>query len=806
MDKKKNVIATDLQTLSQTMLQKTDVPVVRASYYRWLHQQPTLLLGTLDEFNNVVKRTALMVPINHINEKNYYTMDDVVDKLNKMHYAGALYATGNNRIDDKQHYVLALAVSDPLTIDDQRLYPYMIRLILKQLTSQDLLLKRPRLKQDMWSQLDYYPVRNQFTDQPIVQLSGNAIDTDALRKTTQEYLLESAKPENQVTDSQILSQYLKTHSAKQIIADFVEYQQDWLLDSSHIHSCFLHLHAAVEQQQITSAEVPALIKLFANDTNNDGSQYTKLREQYDKMHGKFQSAKGLEYFVQADAIELETPWLSVSEHGAVSINIADYVENYKSTHQLIGHANLSRNLAIYSHSHWAFGLRAEQIIEKDIAEDLINVRLFTSHILNDCFKGIKVLSRLETDKPLPFMHANPHLVEFNNATYDISTDTFEPNNAKNYLRQYIPRSIKTTGFTKPELTLDWLNELVGKDKQALATLVRFIGYSFLSDYSHQVMLFLTGKGGNGKSYFLQYLRWLFDTSNVSGIRLEELTDNNNRFSAARLDGKFLNICADTASIHVQAIQRLKTLTGGDVIQVENKNETPYDLKVATKFIFAVNQLPALNDFTYGFFRRPRVINFPLSFDDQNSSAFVKDFQHRFPQDKIRAEADDFILYCLQQYWQAHQASPADTDVFPESVAMIETKENWINTSDSAGSFIRDFLEYNAEAANHNDGDPTKQIYDLYKYVTLENGAKPVTRKKLVNRIMSLNLNVKQTRNKRRKIQAVRLVGITLNTNAIEEIETIIGRVNMNWVKTTYRFSDWLNKSGQASNPVDSLAQ
>lgn len=782
-----------------------EVPIPKTSYYRWHNQQPKLLFGTMNEDKTVRTRNALMVPLSFINDKKFFTLDDIADDLKKRHFSGLLYATDKNLRNNKLNAELVLPLDKELTQDDQPLYRHMIQLAMENLHNMGILKQASHLQSNPWNSTDPYPVKNQFTQGAMFVIGDTESDADQFRIAAQKKLFKETKPSGMVTDTSVLDQYIATHQPLDIIADFAKYQKSWLIDPQHLRSTLIHLHAAVENGQLAANQAHDAVTALVGKDN--ASTVAEAIAQYDQMHGKFMEKSGLEFFVQADALTLETPWLKVSDSGAVSLDASKYAVNFYQTHQAVFHLTLPAGVAYYNGQHWQFGMAANKTIHQVIGHDLIDAGVFDTHHLNDCYNGVSVLFDCNHDNDTRFEHPDTNLIEFGDATYNIATDTFSENKAGNYMRRFISRKIKKDQFKNPTLTINWIKELVGQDEQAFTTLIRFIGYAFTTDYPHQVMLFLTGRGGNGKSYFLRYLTKLFDARNVSNIKLEDLTNTDDRFSTARLDGKFLNVCADVSTIHVKAIQQLKTLTGGDRIQVQNKNQTPYDMLVSTKFIFSVNQLPTLNDFTYGFFRRPRVINFPLAFDDPGSADFTRDFQKKYQMKDIEKEADDFIYYCLRQYWDAHQASPADADVFPESSAMIEAKENWINTSDSAGSFIRTYLTLSEEAMNADDGDPAKDIYEFYRKVTEDTGAKPITRKKLVNRLIEFDPRIKQIRAKRRDVQALRIRGVIFNDVAIDEIFNTIGAVNMQWIRSAYGFKKWQdNDNIKPFDPLTDLAE
>lgn len=61
---------------------------------------------------------------------------------------------------------------------------------------------------------------------------------------------------------------------------------------------------------------------------------------------------------------------------------------------------------------------------------------------------------------------------------------------------------------------------------------------------------------------------------------------------------------------------LKKLSGGDLINFEYKNKTPFNDKNYAKILIATNNLPATTDKTIGFYRRWVIIDFPNQFNEK----------------------------------------------------------------------------------------------------------------------------------------------------------------------------------------------
>ena len=130
------------------------------------------------------------------------------------------------------------------------------------------------------------------------------------------------------------------------------------------------------------------------------------------------------------------------------------------------------------------------------------------------------------------------------------------------------------------------------------------------DQTHQSYGFLVGGGSNGKGIALSVLRGLGGEA-VSTISLGDLAAH--KFAAAQLVDATINLVGDESSELLRDTSRLKQYTGGDAASVEAKFKAIFSAVPKVKFIFAVNQLPRITDFSIGFFRRPKIVEFPRTF-------------------------------------------------------------------------------------------------------------------------------------------------------------------------------------------------
>lgn len=132
-----------------------------------------------------------------------------------------------------------------------------------------------------------------------------------------------------------------------------------------------------------------------------------------------------------------------------------------------------------------------------------------------------------------------------------------------------------------------------------------IGYMLYAGNPMRTAVLLLGLGGNGKSVFLRVLRSLAGAANVAAVPLQALGEN--RFAAAELFGKTVNIAGDLDARAIKRTDAFKMLTGGDPVFAERKNGQPFTFVSFALPIFSANEAPFSSDQTQAWFDRWIVI-------------------------------------------------------------------------------------------------------------------------------------------------------------------------------------------------------
>jgi putative DNA primase/helicase len=134
------------------------------------------------------------------------------------------------------------------------------------------------------------------------------------------------------------------------------------------------------------------------------------------------------------------------------------------------------------------------------------------------------------------------------------------------------------------------------DQECHDLLQEWFGYNMTASNHMQQMLFLFGVPGSGKSTTLDVLAALLGEARVASLNITDLTT---RFGLAPLVGKYAAIITeDRASNRIEAdrvFQKLKKITGSDTVSIDRKYREPIQVKLATRFTYAGNELPIFHD-------------------------------------------------------------------------------------------------------------------------------------------------------------------------------------------------------------------
>jgi len=174
----------------------------------------------------------------------------------------------------------------------------------------------------------------------------------------------------------------------------------------------------------------------------------------------------------------------------------------------------------------------------------------------------------------------------------------------------------------------------GKDKANL--LQEYFGLCLTKSVKHEKALFLLGEGRNGKSTVISVLQHILGRDNYSAVTLEALVKPN---YCAEIFGKLANISEETSAKTSICDSTFKSIISGNATLSDRKFEHPFMFFPFCKMVFALNNMPQVNDKTDSYFKRVIIINFTRKFEEVEQDRQLKD--------KLRGEANGIFLWMLE---------------------------------------------------------------------------------------------------------------------------------------------------------------
>jgi putative DNA primase/helicase len=223
--------------------------------------------------------------------------------------------------------------------------------------------------------------------------------------------------------------------------------------------------------------------------------------------------------------------------------------------------------------------------------------------------------------------------------------------------------------------LAFLDQATGGDAGAIRFLQQWAGYSLTGDTREEALLFVHGPGQSGKSTAINTLGALLGDYAVA-VDTETITAQKHaRHSTevARLHGARMAYASETEAGRAWAENRIKQLTGGDVMTARFMRQDDFSFKPQLKLVIVGNNKPAFSNVDGAIKRRFNVMPF-------NNRPAVPDFGLKAA---LEAEYPGILTWAVQGCldWQRHGlVRPA---------IMVETTADYFESQDIFAQWLAD---------------------------------------------------------------------------------------------------------------------
>lgn len=235
------------------------------------------------------------------------------------------------------------------------------------------------------------------------------------------------------------------------------------------------------------------------------------------------------------------------------------------------------------------------------------------------------------------LNIDSNLICFRNAVLNIATEEVLPFSPDHHIvtqleYDYIP------GAT-PVLWTKFLSEVL-EDAESVSLLQEFLGLIFVDRKKIKIetMLFLLGKGANGKSVVFDTVIGVLGSSNVRNYEISALTNSSDRGkNLMDVNGKLLNYCSEISSRSFSS-SSFKSLISGEPQQARPIYGDPAKVENIPLMMANANTMPTYKDTSNGVFRRIVILPF--------SKTIPEEKQDKLLSSKMRAEYPAILNWIL----------------------------------------------------------------------------------------------------------------------------------------------------------------
>jgi putative DNA primase/helicase len=339
--------------------------------------------------------------------------------------------------------------------------------------------------------------------------------------------------------------------------------------------------------------------------------------------------------------------------------------------------------------------------------------------------------------------ADPMLLGVQNGVVNLHTGKLRPGRPSD--RMLLHSDI---AFTPAALCPRWerfLAEIFNNNLEIIDYVQRAIGYCLTGDTSEQVLFLCYGTGANGKSTFLEVLRYIFGTYAYnlpfSAFELKARSAIPNEIAA--LSGKrFITAIETNESVELNE-GRLKALTGSDPITARFLYREFFTFDPTGKFWLAFNHKPRVSDDSPGFWRRVRLIPFTRQFDESKRDSDLLR--------KLKAEAPGILNWAIAGALSWQKLGLKAPDV------IVKASEEYRTDSDPLADFITERCEIGSKAQT-----TAAALWEEYRKWADTNGDQPLARKAMSQRLEARGFKKGRTGHDRTRVW----IGIALKAKAL----------------------------------------
>ena len=299
---------------------------------------------------------------------------------------------------------------------------------------------------------------------------------------------------------------------------------------------------------------------------------------------------------EADQKRIETipdlpPYL-VCKNGNYQVHaqlLADFIADTENYYIVQARDGDSHRLFWYEHGVYA---RLSETATKAKIKDIIakyKRDLITTKILSDTYNLLLLADSRHYLPSDELLDADENIINFQNGILRLDTLKLDAHSPQVLSTIQVPCNWNLKEYKFPNFD-SFLDHLGRGETEAKMTLLEVIGFCISNVHIDRFKksLFLIGKGNCGKTQFIKLCERLIGSENFSAMPFQNL---EKRFQLAKLYRKRLAADDDCRYASHSEINVFKSLTGGGLLDGEEKNKPPFTFTYRGMFLIAANDLP-----------------------------------------------------------------------------------------------------------------------------------------------------------------------------------------------------------------------
>jgi putative DNA primase/helicase len=246
-------------------------------------------------------------------------------------------------------------------------------------------------------------------------------------------------------------------------------------------------------------------------------------------------------------------------------------------------------------------------IDKDMIKQEITAILERANsegvrVTNGLINSTMEIARTKISIPAEKWDADPNYLPCKNGAYHIPTKTLLAHTP------YIYATSQLEFDYDPTATCPAFMRALQRIPDAIAFLQEFAGYALTTETKHEIAVWFHGPIGSGKSTVIEGLQVMVGKKRHGILGLAQI--ERSRFALANLPGKTLVTSFEQPDSFISASHILNSIISGESIPVEQKFKDEIVIIPRAKILWAMNDLPRVNNANNGLMRRVKIIEFP----------------------------------------------------------------------------------------------------------------------------------------------------------------------------------------------------